>query len=215
MLLLVTATESEAASLPALFAQQKDFHILVAGVGPVETALRLTRFLSGHQGHISMVLNFGVAGAYLDGGAGMLDVCLAGCEAMGDFGIASGERIAGFGKHIPVQTVFPLENSHLMRARQILAAGGIQCLVGNFVTVNATSGTASRGNILRDAHQAICENMEGAAAARVCQEFGLPLLEVRCVSNMVEDRNPATWQLAEAMKRCALAVELLVGEGIA
>ena len=44
--------------------------------------------------------------------------------------------------------------------------------------------------------------MEGAAAARVCQQFALPLLELRCISNLVEDRNLHNWRLREACVRC-------------
>ncbi|PKN23327.1 MAG: hypothetical protein CVU68_01250 [Deltaproteobacteria bacterium HGW-Deltaproteobacteria-3] len=64
--------------------------------------------------------------------------------------------------------------------------------------------------MLRAAHNGLCENMEGAAVARVCQEFAVPCLEVRCVSNMVEDRNPANWQLAAAVQKCGQVVSLLI-----
>jgi futalosine hydrolase len=46
--------------------------------------------------------------------------------------------------------------------------------------------------------------------ARVCEEFAVPCLAVRCVSNMVEDRNLASWQLAAAVQKCGQAVSLLV-----
>jgi futalosine hydrolase len=52
--------------------------------------------------------------------------------------------------------------------------------------------------------------MEGGAVARVCEEFAVPCLAVRCVSNMVEDRNLASWQLAAAVQKCGQAVSLLV-----
>jgi nucleoside phosphorylase len=51
--------------------------------------------------------------------------------------------------------------------------------------------------------------MEGCAVARVCAEFAVPCLEVRCVSNM-EDRNLANWQLAAAARKCGEVVSLLV-----
>jgi len=48
--------------------------------------------------------------------------------------------------------------------------------------------------------------MEGAAIALVCNTFNLPCAELRCVSNMVEDRNTANWQLEEAIdKVCRVA----------
>jgi len=67
--------------------------------------------------------------------------------------------------------------------------------------------------LLARQHQALCENMEGAAVARVCQQFGLPLLELRCISNLVEDRNLQNWQLKQACTRCGEAAALIV-EGL-
>jgi futalosine hydrolase len=51
---------------------------------------------------------------------------------------------------------------------------------------------------------AICENMEGAALARVSQEFGIPFLELRAISNMVENRDQSAWQIREAAEKAAI-----------
>jgi len=72
------------------------------------------------------------------------------------------------------------------------------------------SGTLRRGEALRLRYQAICENMEGAAVARVAQAFQLPCLEMRVVSNMVEDRDLSRWQLAAAIDRAAAALAILL-----
>ena len=54
--------------------------------------------------------------------------------------------------------------------------------------------------------------MEGAAVARVCHEFSLPMLEMRAISNYVEDRDPRNWRLAEACETAAEgAASLLQG----
>jgi futalosine hydrolase len=48
--------------------------------------------------------------------------------------------------------------------------------------------------------------MEGAAVAFVCKEFQLPCVEMRCISNVVEDRNLDNWQLQEAIEKvCSVA----------
>jgi futalosine hydrolase len=92
----------------------------------------------------------------------------------------------------------------------VLAGGGMACRRGTFVTVSCVSGTSRRGDLLARQHQGLCENMEGAAAARVCREFGLPLLEMRCVSNLVEERDLRKWRLREACDRCGEAAALLL-----
>ena len=90
---------------------------------------------------------------------------------------------------------------------QLAAALGVPCRRGKFVTVSSCSGTASRGEELWRRHRALCENMEGAAAAHVALLWGVDCLEVRGISNMVEDRNPASWEIdraAEAAQRFVL-----------
>ena len=47
--------------------------------------------------------------------------------------------------------------------------------------------------------------MEGAAVAQVCAQYQIPFTEIRAISNMVEERNMAQWDLPGAMSRAQLA----------
>lgn len=210
MILLVAATEMEA--LPVIEKKNGHAHdLLIAGVGPLETAVRLTRRLcQGGAGNISLVLNFGVAGAYIGSGAGLLDICLAESEVLGDFGICYEDSVEPFEETLAGRSVFSLEPRYLAQAEDILGKQGYVCKKGVFITVNGVTATTRRGEMLHAAHNGLCENMEGAAVAKVCDEFAIPCLEVRCVSNMVEDRNPALWQLSAAVQKCGQAVSLLL-----
>ncbi|HCC55167.1 MAG TPA: futalosine hydrolase [Desulfobulbaceae bacterium] len=209
MILLVAATEMEA--LPLADKKFRQPHeCFIAGVGPLETAVRLTRRLSEGRRDISLVINFGVAGAYAGSGAGLLDICLAESEVLGDFGICHQETVEPFAEQLVSRAVFLLESRYLAQAGAILGEHDLAWNKGIFVTVNGATATAKRGAMLRAAHNGLCENMEGGAVARVCEEFVIPCLEVRCVSNMVEDRNLANWQLAAAVQKCGQAVSLLV-----
>ena len=209
MILLVAATEMEA--LPLAGKTTGHPHaLLVAGLGQLETAVRLTRRLCEAKEKISLVLNFGVAGAYVGSGAGMLDICLAESEVVGDFGICYAEGIVSFDEQLAPIPLFPLAPEYLAQAGKILDKYCYNCKKGTFVTVNGVTATAKRGAMLHAAYNGLCENMEGAAVARVCAEFAIPCLELRCVSNMVEDRNPVNWQLVEAVQKCGQAVSLLV-----
>ena len=213
MLLLVAATEREMAPVRKVLGQRNDVVSLVTGVGPLETTLRLTRLLVRNQQKIAQVLNIGVAGAYHDSGPQLLDICLAERESLGDFGICGNGEIISFSQsdlQPPLQ--FDLRNPLLQKAAAILARHDRHYSKGNFVTVHCTSGTKARGLLLRDRYQAICENMEGAAVARVCAEFVVPCLEMRCVSNLVEDRDVTKWRLATAIEKMAEAAALLINE---
>ena len=209
MILLVAATELEALPL-AEKKNGRQHELFVAGVGLLETAVRLTRRLGEGRGDVSLVLNFGVAGAYAGSGAGLLDICLAESEVLGDFGICHAETIEPLGGQLAGKAIFSLDPRYLAQAWEILGKHDCSCKKGAFVTVHGATATAKRGAMLHAAHNGLCENMEGGAVARVCEEFAVPCLEVRCVSNMVEDRNLANWQLAAAVQKCGQAVSLLV-----
>lgn len=214
MILLVAATEMEA--LPLSGKKNGQPHdLLIAGVGPLETSVQLTRRLSqAGAGNISLVLNFGVAGAYAGSGAGLLDICLAETEVLGDFGICYEDSVEPFEGKLAARAAFSLESPYLAQAEEILDKQDCSYRKGVFVTVNGVTATARRGEMLRVAHNGLCENMEGAAVARVCDEFAIPCLEMRCVSNMVEERNLALWQLPAAVQKCGQVVSLFLDHAV-
>lgn len=190
-------------------------NLLVSGVGPVHAAMTVTKRLAKSEARFNGVINFGVGGAFVGAGVKMLDVCLARQEIMGDLGICFEERVENFETSgITVQTEFDADNLLLDRAETLLKNQQIQYTVGTFVTVSCVSGTAKKGEYLRDKHQAICENMEGAAIACVCKDLGIPFFELRCISNMVEDRDVSRWKLPEACRKSADIVTTLCRGGL-
>ncbi len=210
MYLLVCATKQEMEPIPSSLKTKGMAEFLVAGVGPTETALRLTKFLAQTPKTYSGIINFGIAGAYFSGGAQVLDICLAKQEVFGDFGVTSGDDILPFEKdRIDQEILCQMDNELLERSFDILEMHNLEALCGNFVTVNTVTGTRDRGQSLQKRFDALCENMEGAAVARVCAEFNLPCLEIRCVSNLVDERDIANWKLIEAMQKAADYAALL------
>lgn len=194
-----------------VLADQKGVDFLITGVGLTETVLSLSRRLLNAEEIVKGVVNLGVAGAYVDTGVKVLDVCLASCEIIGDLGVCNGDQVAHFADgNIKPPVSFSLLNPLHEHAISILNKNKISYHSGIFVTVNAVSGNKSRGIYLRDQYQAICENMEGAAVARVCAACGIDCLEMRSVSNLVEDRDPSRWKLADAIDICAHAASQLV-----
>lgn len=220
MILAIAATEIEmqpfieestALSLPC--------GTLVTGVGPVETALRLTRFLCENERRIDSVVNFGVGGAYIQSDQliqpGLLDICLAEREVAGDFGICLQDKMEYLDTSLTGDIVYGADKTVLEKAQYILGEHGIDYRTGPFVTVNGITATLARGSMLQSLWNGLCENMEGAAVARVCRDFSVPWGELRCISNLVEDRNPSRWRLQDAcLKAAHTAVQLIQGMAI-
>jgi futalosine hydrolase len=194
-----------------------------AGMGKTNAAHGLTALLETRE--VRGVIGFGVAGAYAGSGLRVRDVALASAAIYGDEGVeAPGGWISTEGIGIPLlerggERTFnqmPIDAGLVRRAADALAAGGVYARVGPFVTVSACSGTAARGAEVAARFGGLCEGMEGAALAHVAAIYGAPFLEVRAVSNLVEDRDLSRWRLADAAEAAQRAVRILVAarEGI-
>lgn len=216
MLLAVAATEFELGSFKSRLLKHDDqVMTAVCGVGPVESAVRFMQVLGDHEGRIKCVVNFGIGGAYLGetvGPAiGLLDICLAESEILGDYGVCYGNQVEPFSRpDLTGKTKFMLSEALLNYARTELAERQLDVFTGAFVTVNGASGTAARGRFMKSRFNSICENMEGAAIARCCDMFSLPMVEVRVISNMVDDRPGAPWKLKEACSHSGYVASLIV-----
>lgn len=215
MIVALAATQLEMAPFLACAHEAgDDWPTLVTGVGPMETAVRLGRFLADNHERVNGCLQFGVGGAYLVPAAarqpGLLEVCLAQREVLGDFGVCLGDEIGLFPPEMGGGELFSLDSPMVERVAAILHRQHVDIHRGNFVTVNSVSATAARGRGLARQWQGLCENMEGAAVARLCREYDLELAELRVVSNLVEDRDTTQWRLAEAAEKAGhLAAQVM------
>ncbi|HET7275999.1 MAG TPA: futalosine hydrolase [Longimicrobiaceae bacterium] len=234
-ILLICSVELEAAPIHALLAGSRAIEIastdcvsgtvsgvpiilLVGGMGKTNAAHALSAVLALHR--VSMIIGFGVAGAYLRSGLEPGAIALASSEVYGDEGVRTSSGwidTAAIG--IPLARVgandfyneFPVDARELARAQRRLCEAGIDARVGRFATVSCCSGTAERGNELAARFNAICETMEGAAYAHIAALHQTPFLEVRAVSNLVEDRDTSRWRLPEAAAEAARAATIIAG----
>jgi len=97
-------------------------------------------------------------------------------------------------------------------AGNVLEKNSISYHQGNFITVMSVSGTRQRGSLLQQKYNGLCENMEGASLARVCHEFRKPFVELRSISNYVEDRDLSRWNLEKACENAAYVASLVINE---
>jgi futalosine hydrolase len=161
-----------------------------------------------------LVLVSGVGGAYPCSGLAPGDLAVASVEVYGDEGV---ETSTGFRQL--EETAIPLWESGSKRyfnrfpvdpaaSRALEAAAGRvgRCQGGAFVTVSTVTGTRSRARDLAKRFGAVCENMEGAAAAHAAVMRDIPFAEVRGISNVVGPRDRASWKLEEAAAVCQRAV---------
>ena len=197
-----------------LVSRQRPDESLCMGVGKVEAAMNLTRALERRADAMpDVLLLFGVCGAYpAEHGAlepvSVGELCVVGSERLVDDGVVtpsgfSSLEALGLGNTGPFAADPGTSHSLSHRLGVRVVAGG---------TVSRCSGTdeASRDIVAR--HGVQVESMEGAAVARVCHEYELPFVQLRCVSNPTGDRDMELWDLEGACHRVQGAVlELMRG----
>ncbi len=82
--------------------------------------------------------------------------------------------------------------------------------MGSFLTLQNVTGTDEQAQILDDRFGALCENMEGAAAAQICTLYNVPYVEIRGISNLVEKRDLSKWDIHTAVTRVQSVVLELI-----
>jgi futalosine hydrolase len=194
-------------------------HVLlcVGGVGKVNAShvatLLLTRF------NPEVLLVFGVGGAYPSGGATVGDVALAKEEIAGDEGVLTpngfkdteyiGIPIVKTATSL-IYSTYSAPGPMVMRSLQLLESlqgPHVQRVhAGTFVTLSTCTGTTERAKELETRYHGLCENMEGAAVAQVAQLHNVPWIEVRGISNLVEDRDLRKWDIPRAAQAAQWAV---------
>jgi futalosine hydrolase len=151
---------------------------------------------------------FGVGGAYPSSGARIGDIVIAREEIAGDEGVLTVEGFRDTSSiGIPllktatarIFSTYPAPEALLARSQRTLATQAKPVVhTGAFVTLSTCTGTTARARELEQRYHALCENMEGAAAAHVAEQHGVPWLEARGISNIVEDRDLSKWDLPKA-----------------
>ena len=215
-LLLVSATELESRAVQSKLEDAKTAQhasktviagnscgwrctLLHTGIGTVNAAHALTCQLE--QQLPDLVIQFGIGGAYVPTGLPIRSVVLATEEVYGDVGVVTPEGWKPVDEiGIPLVHGDPPRFNRFPLDPQLVATAAGICGVrsGTFVTVSQCSGVQAVGDALHSRFNALCESMEGAAAAHICTLYDVPFLEVRGISNLVEDRQPARWDIPGA-----------------
>ncbi|MFE6775328.1 futalosine hydrolase [Streptomyces sp. NPDC057702] len=100
---------------------------------------------------------------------------------------------------------------HLPPARLVrLAAEATGGVRGSVLTVSTVTGSAERAAALIARHpRAVAEAMEGFGVAEAATAYGVPVLEIRALSNAVGPRDRAAWRIGAALAALTGAFESL------
>ncbi|MFD0164877.1 futalosine hydrolase [Streptomyces decoyicus] len=196
------------------------FDVLAAGVGPAAAAAGTATALTAATlagAPYDLVVSAGIGGGFSPGpgarpegspsGAPLGSVVVADAIVAADLGAETPDGFTpvtelGFG------TVAHLPDPALVKA--VAAAAG--AAAGTVVTVSTVTGSAARAAELAERHPGVlAEAMEGFGVAEAAAAHGVPVLEVRTISNAVGPRDRAAWRIGAALTALTGAFRTLPG----
>ncbi|HEY1061277.1 MAG TPA: futalosine hydrolase [Daejeonella sp.] len=164
--------------------------VLISGVGMVATAFAMGSYCA--EKAFDLAINAGIAGSF-DTAIQPGDLCRVSEDILAEFGAEDGSNFLsadtiGLGKS-------------LFSATTVSGFPGYDQLINvKAVTVNKVHGNEkSIAEFVKRFHPQI-ETMEGAAFFYACEQAGRPGIQIRAISNIVERRNRANWQVELAIK---------------
>jgi futalosine hydrolase len=192
------------------------FVYAASGIGKVNAAHAAAVMIQSYSP--TAVVSFGIGGAYPSSGLHIGDLAVAKTEIYADEGVvlkdgfhtleAIGIPLVRAGRRRYFNE-FPSDRA-LARKALHAACSVSHALAGRFATVSCCTGTKKRAVEIEKRFDVICENMEGASVAQICRLYGVPFVEIRGISNIVEDRDARNWQVELAAENCQKSVKHFV-----
>lgn len=181
--------------------------VCAGGVGKINAAAATTVMIDLYQPQL--VINTGCAGAYISSGLSIGNLVVASEEVLADEGVVVAEGWKDLlYMNIPsveqggvsYYNTLPLSRHASEKAMQMADYYGVFLMRGRSATVSTCSGTPRYGAELSNRWNAVMENMEGAAVAQVCLRCTVDCLEIRGISNLVEERDLKKWDIPRAVE---------------
>ena len=159
---------------------------LCCGVGPVEAAAHTAAALAQHRPRA--VVHVGIAGARRASG------------------LVAPQLVIGTASRYCDLTVPERFAPHALAIDEALVAAARRAVPSAVSRVIGTSGTVGQSSGCE------VEAMEGFAVLRACALAGVPAIEVRAISNAIEDTDRALWRFDEAFDAIVRVTPALVDE---
>lgn len=194
--LLVAATYAELSGLFSHFqlpenpfAQSRSFDVLITGVGMTATAFALGRHLNQDY---ELVLNLGIAGSF-DRNLSLGTLVNVVEDQFAELGAEDQESFLNIGQLGFGKSIFKASYATDLPQLDILKK-----VKG--ITVNKVHGSEKSIIDICQRLSPEIESMEGASVFYCCNQLGIPVAQLRSISNHVEPRNKENWQIGLAIK---------------
>ena len=176
--------------------QEIEVDILTTGIGTTFTTFHLTNTLRDNQ--YKFVINIGIAGS-LTSELKIGEVVSVVTDEFADLGIEKeDEFLTLFETGFMDANEFPFEQG-ILKSSDSNGLFDLKKVRG--ITTNKSHGRATSIAELKSKFSAHVESMEGAVVLYVCNWFGVPCYQIRSISNFVEPRDSAHWNIPLALEK--------------
>ncbi|MEE2954151.1 MAG: futalosine hydrolase [Bacteroidota bacterium] len=178
-ILIVVATKQE-----ILEDNFSNHDILITGVGMVNTTFMLTKALDANS--YDLVINMGIAGSFCD----LINI--------GDVVEVNQDMFSEIGSESADKFLSPHEINLNIDA-SFISAKQTKLRSVRAITVNTIHGNKLSIKDIKQRLNPEIESMEGAAFMMVCQKFKIKCVQLRGISNLIEERNKENWNSSLAI----------------
>ncbi|WP_127483702.1 futalosine hydrolase [Paenibacillus ehimensis] len=206
--LVITAVAAERDAVLRGLRGDARFDVVAGGVGPAAAAASATKALAA-AGY-GLVVSAGIGGGF-PGRAEIGSLVVADAIIAADLGAETPEGFRsvdelGFGS-----SRIAVDASLAARLTEALQRAGLPAHTGPVLTVSTVTGTAATASELAArVPGAAAEAMEGFGVAAAARDRGLPVLELRAISNAVGPRDREAWRIKEALDALEAAGAILL-----
>jgi nucleoside phosphorylase len=174
------------AATPRELARADGWRTLACGVGPVEAGIATAAAIAEHPPRA--ILHVGIAGARRASGMAPAAVVIGNAARYCDLSVAP--------EWAP-SLITP--SAALLRAARRALPTSPLCCIGTSARIGGTSGCD-------------VEAMEGFAVLRAAEVAGIPAIEVRSISNEIEEQDRTRWHFEHAFAAITAVTPALVDE---
>lgn len=206
--LVMTAVQVEREAVLRGLHGDRKFDVLSAGVGPVAAAVNTAKVLA--TARYGLVVSAGIGGGF-PGRAELGSLVVADEIVAADLGVETPKGFCSLDELGLGPTRIQVDTSLVNSVIEALLAAGLPVTTGPVLTVSTVTGTAeSAAELATRVPGATAEAMEGYGVAFAALDRGMPILELRAISNQVGPRDRAAWRIKEALDVMEAASSVLL-----
>ncbi len=171
--------------------------VIITGIGSISTAYMLMKFVTSEV--YDFVIQVGIAGSY-NKKLHIGSVVQVLSEQFADYGVEDQNKfVTLFEEGICSPDKLPYSGGKLVNPVSFDSGIIKDIPYVSGITVNCVSGSNETISLYRNKYKPDIESMEGAAFFYICLMENIPFLELRGISNFVEERNRKLWDVELAV----------------